>query len=45
MLSKYRFDQEGTCVHAALIPHVHIAMAAVSMVHVVHSMHRVIHRE
>lgn len=33
-----------TCVHIALA-HVHIAMAAVAMVHIVHGMHRVIHRE
>lgn len=33
-----------TCVHIALA-HVHIAMATVAMVHIVHGMHGVIHRE
>lgn len=45
MTSKYHHDTQGTYVHAALIPHVHIAMAAVPVIHIVHSMHRVIHLE
>lgn len=39
-------QSEGeTCVHATLIPHVHITMTAMAVIHIVHSMHRMIHRD